>query len=169
MQDGSCRLPLDDAARWRWQWGWFSGPRLRMLVVRLAQPRAHATPRLREADEEVEDLGQVLNADRQYRLDYQNDISSGSWVTAAVRDAYARIGADPLGPPQRRAGLSVELQPSTPAQWIKVPEAAGTSFTLVFRQSRGGPISPRGGRRKRRACGRPRGRRRAWPLSCAIL
>src|SRR5258706_16214867 len=112
MQDGSCRLPLDDAARWRWQWGWFSGPRLRMLVVRLAQPRAHATPRLREADEEVEDLGQVLNADRQYRLDYQNDISSGSWVAPAVRDAYARIGAGPWARRRGEPGLAWNYSPA---------------------------------------------------------
>src|SRR5258705_13865250 len=64
------------------------------------------------ADEEVEDLGQVLNIDRQYRLDYQNDITSGSWVTAAVRGAYSRIGADPRAPPRGERGLAVNSSPA---------------------------------------------------------
>src|SRR5260221_8564027 len=64
------------------------------------------------ADEEVEDLGQVLNIDRQYRLDYQKDISSGSWVTAAVRDAYARIGADPSARRRGERGLALNYTPA---------------------------------------------------------
>ena len=138
-----------------------------MLVVRLAQPRAHATPRLREADEEVEDLGQVLNADRQYRLDYQNDISSGSWVTAAVRDAYARIGADPWARRSGERGLALNYSPARLRSGSRCRRRQ-VHLSPWFSGSRGERPSRLEGAVGSGVHASPRGRRRAWPLSCAI-